>query len=73
MFPEYRELISKLRHHDHHFIEMFEKHNALEQRIRDLKANIEPGTLGQIEDLIQQRMQLKEQLYAHLQHKHLGI
>ena len=71
MFPEYRELISKLRHHDHHFIDMLEKHNA--QRIRDLKANIDSGTLGQIEDLIQQRMQLKEQLYAHLQHKHLGI
>jgi uncharacterized protein YdcH (DUF465 family) len=73
MFPEYRELISKLRHHDHHFIEMFEQHNVIEERIRDLKADVNPGTLEQIEDLKQQRMQLKEQLYAHLQHKHLGI
>jgi uncharacterized protein YdcH (DUF465 family) len=73
MFPEYRELISKLRQHDHRFMEMFEQHNALEQRIRDLKTNVAPEASEQIEALRQQTIQLKEQLYAHLQHKHLGV
>lgn len=54
-------------------MEMFEQHNALEQRIRDLKTNVAPEASEQIEALRQQTIQLKEQLYAHLQHKHLGV
>ncbi len=32
MFPEYRDLISKLKTTDHHFNRLFEQHNAVDQR-----------------------------------------
>ena len=40
MFPEHRELISRLKTNDHHFAKLFDKHNALDQRVQ----NIESGT-----------------------------
>lgn len=73
MFPEYRELISKLKHTDRHFSQLFESHNALDQRIRNIEAHIETGTPEEIETLKKQKLQLKDQLYSHLQHKHLGV
>lgn len=30
MFPEYRDLITRLKHHDRHFTQLFEKHNELD-------------------------------------------
>ena len=73
MFPEYRELISKLKHHDHHFTQLFDKHNDLDQRIRNMEAHIEPGTPEEIEVLKKQKLLLKDQIYLHLQHKHVGV
>lgn len=73
MFPEYRELISKLKHTDRHFSQLFKSHNALDQRIRNIEAHIETGTPEEIETLKKQKLQLKDQLYSHLQHKHLGV
>ncbi len=72
MFPEYRELISKLKHHDHHFTQLFDKHNDLDQRIRNMETHIEPGTPEEIEILKKQKLLLKDQIYAHLQQKHIG-
>lgn len=72
MFPEYRELISKLKHSDFHFNQMFEKHNALDQRIKNMEASIELATPEAIEALKKEKLLLKDQLYAHLQHKHFG-
>ena len=31
MFPEYRDLITRLKGHDAHFTRLFDKHNALDQ------------------------------------------
>jgi uncharacterized protein YdcH (DUF465 family) len=33
MFPEYRELITQLKHTDLHFTRLFDRHNELDQKI----------------------------------------
>lgn len=64
MFPEYRELITQLKGHDHHFTRLFDKHNDLDQRIKNMEAHIEPGTQLEIEQLKKEKLALKDQLYT---------
>jgi uncharacterized protein YdcH (DUF465 family) len=64
MFPEYRELISKLKGHDLHFTRLFDKHNELDQRIKNKEAHIEPGSQLEIEQLKKEKLALKDQLYT---------
>jgi uncharacterized protein YdcH (DUF465 family) len=66
MFPEYRDLITRLKGHDHHFTRLFDKHNELDQQIRNKEAHIEPGTQLEIEQLKKEKLALKDQIYAHL-------
>lgn len=66
MFPEYRDLISKLKGHDAHFTRLFDKHNELDQTIRNMEAHISPGTPAEIEVLKKEKLALKDQIYAHL-------
>jgi uncharacterized protein YdcH (DUF465 family) len=51
MFPEYRELITKLKTSDRHFSHLFDKHNQLDQKIQRMEAFTEPGTPEEIETL----------------------
>jgi hypothetical protein len=37
MFPEYRDLITQLKTTDAHFARLFDKHNALDQKIRNME------------------------------------
>ena len=37
MFPEYRDLISQLKTTDHHFTRLCDKHNTLDQKIKNLE------------------------------------
>ena len=64
MFPEYRDLITQLKGHDHHFTRLFDKHNDLDQRIKNMEAHIEPGTQLEIEQLKKEKLALKDQLYT---------
>jgi uncharacterized protein YdcH (DUF465 family) len=64
MFPEYRDLISQLKTTDHHFNRLFEQHNAVDQRIKNMESRIEAGTHEDIETLKKEKLQLKDQLYA---------
>jgi uncharacterized protein YdcH (DUF465 family) len=64
MFPEYRELITKLKTSDHHFMHLFDKHNALDQKIKNMESHIEPGTPEQIETFKKEKLLLKDQLYT---------
>ena len=64
MFPEYRDLITKLKTTDHHFVHLFDKHNALDQKIKNMEAHIESGTHEEIENLKKEKLLLKDQLYA---------
>ncbi|MBS3910416.1 MAG: DUF465 domain-containing protein [Hydrogenophaga sp.] len=63
MFPEYRELITQLKGHDHHFTRLFDKHNAMDQTIKNMEAGIEAGSRFQIEQLKKEKLLLKDELY----------
>lgn len=66
MFPEFRELITQLKGHDAHFTRLFDKHNELDQQIKNMESHIAPGTPMEIEALKKEKLSLKDQLYAHL-------
>ena len=71
MFPEYRDLITKLKTEDHHFVRLFDKHNDLDKRIHQMEGRLEPATHEQIETLKKEKLKLKDELYAILR-KHNG-
>ena len=64
MFPEYRELITKLKSSDHHFMHLFDKHNTLDQEIKNIETRLTFGTHDEIENLKKEKLLLKDQLYA---------
>jgi len=64
MFPEYRELISRLKTENAHFTRLFDEHNELDQRIKNLEARIELATDEEIEGLKKEKLSLKDQLYV---------
>ncbi len=64
MFPEYRDLISQLKTTDHHFRTLFDRHNDLDQRIKNMEAGIEPASQLEIETHKKEKLMLKDQLYA---------
>ena len=66
MFPEFREVITQLKGHDAHFTRLFDKHNELDQLIRNMESHTVPGTPVEIENLKKEKLVLKDQLYTHL-------
>ncbi len=65
MFPEYRELISKLKSTQPRFQSLFEKHNALDHeiiRLEKIKADHD-----EIMRLKREKLSLKDKLYVFLQ------
>ncbi|MBK7507055.1 MAG: YdcH family protein [Comamonadaceae bacterium] len=66
MFPEYRDLITALKTSDAHFSRLFDKHNALDQKIRNMETHVEPGTHEEIETLKKEKLLLKDQCYVAL-------
>ena len=64
MFPEYRDLISQLKTTDHHFGRLFEQHNSLDQKIKNMENGLEPASHEQIELLKKEKLHLKDQLHA---------
>ncbi len=64
MFPEYRELISQLKTNDNHFSRLFEEHNSLDQKIKNMESHIEGGSPDEIELLKKEKLLLKDQLYG---------
>ena len=69
MFPEYRELISQLKTTDHHFNHLFDKHNGLDQKIKNLESGIEKATNLEIEMLKKEKPHLKDELFNILKSK----
>ena len=67
MFPEYRDLISELKASDRYFLNLFEKHNSLDQQIKNMESRLEPGTPDEIEALKKKKLAIKDDLYALLQ------
>jgi hypothetical protein len=64
MFPEYRDLITQLKHSDLHFTKLFDRHNEIDQKIQNIEANIEQATDAEVETLKKEKLNLKDQLYA---------
>lgn len=69
MFPEFRDLISKLKTEDAHFARLFDKHNELDQKIRNFESGIEIATGSEIEVLKKEKLAIKDELYAILKKK----
>ncbi len=67
MFPEYRELITQLKHTDLHFTRLFDRHNELDQKIKNIETQIELGTQEETERLKKEKLHLKDEIYKLLQ------
>ncbi len=64
MFPEYRDLITKLKNEDAHFARLFDKHNEIDQKIKNQEANIELATQQEVETLKKEKLKIKDELYT---------
>ncbi|MFT4173640.1 MAG: YdcH family protein [Rhodocyclaceae bacterium] len=64
MFPEYRELISKLKNSDEHFKRLFARHNELDHRIINIEARIENASDEILNALKREKLHIKDQLYV---------
>ena len=63
MFPEYRDLISRLKNEDRHFERLFNEHNDLDEQITELEKHISPVGEVEIETLKKQKLALKDEIY----------
>lgn len=72
MFHEYRDLISELKTTDRYFQTLFETHNTLDQRIKNMESRLEPGTPDEIEVLKKKKLAIKDELYGLLQKTNLS-
>lgn len=71
MFPEYRDLISKLKSSDVQFQEKFDLHTDLDAEIRKLEKHHVSDYSAEVKDLKKQKLKLKEEIYDILrQHPH---
>lgn len=66
MFPEYRDLITRLKHNDRHFTQLFEKHNELDHKIQSIETHVVPGTDLEVEVMKKEKLAIKDQIYAYL-------
>lgn len=64
MFPEYRDLITQLKTTDRHFLRLFDQHNELDQKIKNMESHISPATRDQVETLKKEKLALKDQIYV---------
>jgi len=70
MFPEYRDLISRLKTEDAHFSKLFERHNELDHQIANMETGVAPANSFTIESLKKEKLLLKDKLYAVLRKAH---
>ncbi|POA99442.1 hypothetical protein C2134_06650 [Chromobacterium sinusclupearum] len=64
MFPEYRDLISRLKTEDARFAKLFDLHNQLDQQIKNMEERIVSATQQEIEVLKKEKLKLKDELYV---------
>ena len=64
MFPEFRDLITQLKTEDAHFARLFEQHNDLDQRIKNIETHIKIGTPLEVKNLKKEKLRLKDEMYA---------
>ena len=64
MFPEYRDLISRLKNSDRRFERLFEKHNELDHKVANIEAGNEVDTSVTIEQHKKEKLKLKDEIYT---------
>jgi uncharacterized protein YdcH (DUF465 family) len=64
MFPEFRDLISTLKTEDAHFARLFQRHNELDQEIKNREVGPLPADGRAIETLKKEKPLLKDKLYV---------
>ena len=64
MLHEYRDIISKLKVENAHFAKIFEKHNELDNLIKDVEEGREHMDDLELERLKKEKLKLKDEAYA---------
>jgi uncharacterized protein len=64
MFPEFRDLISRLKTEDAHFARLFNKHNELDQQILNMESGITVVDKATINTLKKEKLKVKDTLYV---------
>ncbi|KQR76734.1 hypothetical protein ASG35_14700 [Burkholderia sp. Leaf177] len=64
MFPEFRDLISTLKTEDAHFSRLFQRHNELDQQIKNMEDGPVPADGRSIETLKKEKLLLKDKIYV---------
>ncbi|EDV0070002.1 DUF465 domain-containing protein [Salmonella enterica subsp. enterica] len=62
MFPEYRELISRLKNEDTHFSVLFQRHNELDHEVTREEARPAPDSIRLIK-MKREKLHLKDEMY----------
>lgn len=62
MFPEYRELISRLKKEDTHFSVLFQRHNELDHEVSREEARPSPDSIRLME-MKREKLHLKDEMY----------
>jgi len=63
MLHEYKEEIHELKMNNAHFAKVFEKHNAIDQKVEDAEANRVILTDVELETLKKEKLLLKDEAY----------
>lgn len=64
MLHEYRDIISKLKVENAHFAKIFERHNELDDKIREVEEGREHMDDLELEKLKKEKLKLKDEAYA---------
>jgi len=64
MLHEYREEISQLKQSNAHFAKIFEKHNDLDQKIKDFDEGRGHISDSELENMKKEKLKLKDEAYA---------
>lgn len=67
MFPEYRDLISRLKNENPRFMSLFDKHNKLDHEIARMEGSDGRGYNAEVVRMKKQKLQLKDELLKILQ------
>ena len=69
MFPEHRELIAQLRQSDSHFKKLFDQHNELDHRIKNLESSVASSSTDELSRLKKEKLTLKDDIYEVIKRK----
>lgn len=69
MFPEHRELIAELRQNDLHFKKLFDQHNDLDHRIKNIESGATSTFADDLHKLKKEKLALKDDIYEVIKRK----